>query len=262
MTSASDLPDTTRFYDDLAEYYDLIYVDWEASMRRHGSAIDSMLRRHRPEGPEPPLRLLDVAAGIGTQALPLAALGYDVTARDLSAGAIERLRREAAKRQLTIDAAVADMRVVADSVTGPFDAVIAFDNSVPHLLDDAAVAVALRGFLGLLKPGGVLLLSVRDYDAVNRASTSIHPYGERERAGRKFRLGQEWHWNDPSHYRTTLVIEERVGDRWDERVRTDALYYAISLRRILELMWSAGFADCAVSNVVFFQPVLEGRRAG
>ena len=62
--------DSASFYDDIAKYYDLIYADWERSMRRHGEAISAML------GPEDPgrTRVLDVSAGIGTQSLPLSAL--------------------------------------------------------------------------------------------------------------------------------------------------------------------------------------------
>ncbi len=81
----------SRFYDDLAEYYDLIYPDWERSMARQGEAIDQMLRSLESPKPKEEFRVLDIAAGIGTQTLPLAILGYDVTARDLSGGAVARL---------------------------------------------------------------------------------------------------------------------------------------------------------------------------
>ena len=48
--------DQARFYDDIAEYYDLIYSDWEGSMRRHGAAISAMLGRP----PEPSVRICAV----------------------------------------------------------------------------------------------------------------------------------------------------------------------------------------------------------
>ncbi len=63
-----------QFYDDIAEYYDLIYADWEGSMLRHGAAIAEILDGRVPSR----TRILDVSAGIGTQVLPLAALGYEV----------------------------------------------------------------------------------------------------------------------------------------------------------------------------------------
>ena len=55
---------------------DLIDPDWEAAMERQGDLLSRLL----PQG----CRVLDVAAGIGTQSLPLAAKGYEVVARDLS----------------------------------------------------------------------------------------------------------------------------------------------------------------------------------
>jgi SAM-dependent methyltransferase len=246
----------SSFYDDIAELYDLIYADWEGSMRRHGAAISAMLGRTDGSG----ARILDVSAGIGTQALPLAALGYEVVARDLSAGAIARLRREAESRGLALDADTADMRSVGGSVSGSFDAVIAFDNSVPHLLSDAEIADALRGFADLLVEGGALLISVRDYGLVDRRPTSFHSYGERKRGGRTFRLGQAWKWLDAAHYDTTMIIEREENGVWNEVVRTEARYYAIAIERLLALMRSAGLEAERVADVPFFQPVLRGRR--
>src|SRR5579859_4697440 len=83
---------TRRFYDD-----HLIFRDWEASIHRQAVALDSVIREfwgqdHRT--------ILDVACGIGTQALGLAQLGYTVIASDLSPNAIDRAKYEAAQRGL------------------------------------------------------------------------------------------------------------------------------------------------------------------
>ncbi len=251
--------DQAPFYDDIAEYYDLIYADWESSMDRHGAAISAMLEKPESLRSRSDFRILDASAGIGTQALPLAALGYDVVARDLSSGAITRLSREAEARGLIIDAKAADMRTVGDSVDGLFDAVIAFDNSIPHLLSDDEIAATFLGFSRLLNPGGSLLISVRDYDHVDRTPNSVHLHGERTRAERAFRVSQEWAWLDTSHYQTTMVVEEQLEGRWIDVVRTDAQYYAISITRLLDLMEAAGLVPNRVDEVPFFQPVLRGR---
>ena len=119
--------------------------------------------------------------------MPLAARGFRVTARDLSQGAIARLRREAEARGLTIDAAVADMRSVAESVSDQFDVVVAFDNSIPHLLNDGEIEATFREFRKVLRPSGLCLCSVRDYDTVLRGVPLTLSYGERRRAGEVFR---------------------------------------------------------------------------
>jgi SAM-dependent methyltransferase len=240
-------------YDELAAYYDLVYEDWEAAMRRQGERLSRLL----PAG----ARVLDVAAGIGTQSLPLAAAGYEVVARDLSGGAIDRLRYEAGQRGLVVDAEVADMRHVARGVEGLFDAVIALDNALPHLLTDAEIVEAVRGFRRLLEPDGQLLVSVRDYGAVDRAPRSTHAYGTRSRGGRRYRLSQRWRWTDPERYETTMIVEEEGEERWREVVRASARYYAVPVPRLLDLFAEAGLVAEVEASVDFHQPLIRGRPA-
>jgi hypothetical protein len=251
-----------QFYDDLADYYELIFPDWEGSMARQGAAISEVLLANGPCQSPVGFRVLDAAAGIGTQALPLASAGFEVTARDVAEGAVRRLGHEARSRGLSIDVGRADMRELADSVSGPFDAVICFDNAVPHLLADSEIREAFTGFREVLSRDGLLLLSVRDYDQVDRSPESVHPYGERRKGGKRFRLRQEWAWLDSSHYRTTFFVEEYRDTTWTEVVRTSAQYYAVPVPRLLGLMNEAGFDSRMVSEVPFYQPMLIGRCAG
>ena len=58
--------DPSPFYDDLADHFDLIFVDWEISMERQGSAIAETIQAYGDFPRGKPLRVLDVAAGIGT----------------------------------------------------------------------------------------------------------------------------------------------------------------------------------------------------
>jgi SAM-dependent methyltransferase len=250
-----------RFYDDLAPYYDLIFEDWDASMARQGDAITSLIESElgAPAGSLGAHRVLDAACGIGTQALALAARGFQVTGRDLAPAAVARLEREALARHLIIDAGVADMRSLATTVAAPFDAVIAFDNSIPHLLTDGEILSALDELKQVLRPGGVCLCSVRDYDLVERGGPSTHPYGERVRGSQTFRLRQEWIWEDPLHYQLTLVVERCHASGSSSVLRTTARYYAIPVARLLDLMSEAGLVDCRRLDGVFYQPVLVGR---
>lgn len=243
-------PPADAVYDDLARHYDLIYADWEASMRRQGEVLSALLPSRG--------RILDVAAGIGTQALPLAALGFQVVARDLSEAAIRRLKREAAGRKLEIDAAPADMRSVGTTVDGQFDAIVCFDNSLPHLLTDDDIVTALSHLRGLLRPGAPLLVSVRDYHQVDRGSPSVHPYGERTRGRRAFRLAQTWRWYDEDRYETTMTVEERREGRWAPVLESRTRYYAIPLPRLLALFRRAGLRAERVREPSFYQPVIRG----
>ena len=68
--------ETRQFYEGLAPLYHLIYPDWEQSVQRQARDLDALIREVWGDGTR---RVLDVSCGIGTQALGLARLGYDVT---------------------------------------------------------------------------------------------------------------------------------------------------------------------------------------
>jgi SAM-dependent methyltransferase len=253
--------DTARFYDDIANYYDLIFHDWESSMSRQGEAIDQLIRHELgSEYQAPEISVVDASAGIGTQALPLARKGFRVTARDISPDAIARLQREAAQRSLVIPSAVADMRALHSTVSAQFHVVLSFDNSLPHLLTDADLLAAFREFLSVLRPGGIVLCGVRDYERIDRDETSTHPYGTRWRGGVEYRLRQDWVWRDAAHYDATMVIEEKRVDDWREIVRTTMTYYAVPIARLMEVMSEARFVGIARDDAALYQPVLIGHR--
>ena len=161
------------FYDALAPYYHLIYGDWEAAITRQGAALASLLEIAGVGKDDP---ILDAASGIGTQTLGLLKLGYQVTASDISAGAIARLHAELASRGLVANTYVDDLRTLARTAAGSMAAIIACDNSVPHLLSDSEILQALRSCLRCLRPGGTALFSVRDYARIVRKNPDVRPY--------------------------------------------------------------------------------------
>jgi SAM-dependent methyltransferase len=251
--------ETQQFYDDLASYYHLIFEDWDASMARQGDTlvelITAELGQHTTD-----LRVLDAACGIGTQTLPLAARGFRVAARDLSPAAVVRLQREAEARQVIVDAAVADMRQVTSSVSGSFDIVLVFDNSLAHLLNDNDLRRAFQSFLTVLRPGGLFLCSVRDYDKVQRGVAATHVYGPRQYHGDRFQLRQEWSWDDPMHYQSTFIVDRETSEGVRRELCTVSRFYAVSTERLLELMREAGFQQCRRLDETIYQPILTGRK--
>ena len=254
--------DTTHFYDDLASYYHLIFEDWEASMSRQGVALAELIEAELGITQTKNVRVLDAACGIGTQTLPLATRGFRVVGRDLSRAAVARLQREAEARRLVVDAAVADMRQVSASVSDSFDIVLAFDNSLAHLLNDNDLLAAFQQFVKVLRPGGVFLCSVRDYDKVRRGESATHLYGKRQDRGDIFHVRQEWLWDDPMHYQGTIIIDKETGNGLTRELCSTGRFYAISTGRLLELMVDAGFSDCRRIDETIYQPILTGRKAG
>jgi len=245
---------THSFYDALAPYYHLIYPDWEASSQRQSQALVTILGEF---GIRPGDRLLDAAAGIGTQALGLAAAGYDVSASDVSAGAIDRLVNEATRRRLSIRARVADLRTLSSMFAETFDAVLACDNAIPHLLTDADIASAFAECRKCLPLGEVFIGSVRDYASMERHSPDVRPYSSRTEGGRRYAAEQIWEWDGDQYDLTLRLTEEAPGEAPRHHLfRTR--YYAVTIARLVELLGAAGFAHVERRDGVFFQPLVIG----
>jgi len=241
------------FYDRLAPFYHLLFPDWDASIARQAQALDSVVRARLGDGPK---RVLDVTCGIATQALGLAALGHRVTASDLSPGAVARAREEAARRGLDIPFSVADMRAAHGHHGGGWEVVLSADNALPHLLTDDDIVTALRQFHACLRPGGVCLVSVRDYAAAPRTN-DVQPYAIREADGVRFIVLQHRAWEGERYEMTFYIVEDRGADT----ATTHALrsrYYGVTTDRLLELMRVAGFTHAERLDGVFYQPLLVG----
>jgi SAM-dependent methyltransferase len=245
----------TEFYDRLSPFYHLVYPDWEASVRRQASQLDEMIRDVWGDGVR---TILDAACGIGTQALGLAGLGYELTGGDVSAAALSRATDEARRRGVSIPVAVSDLRTLSAVHPGPFDLVIACDNAIPHLLSDDEIRQAFREMYRCARPGGGCLVSVRDYQAGDM-ETRVVPYGVRRDGSRRYVVFQVWEF-EGAIYDLSMYFAEDEGL---EECRTRVLrtrYYAIPVERLLELVRDAGFTGVRRIDGRFFQPVIVGLR--
>ncbi len=246
---------TIGFYDDLAPTYDLIYADWDQAIERSAAQLHAFIGETWGGRVS---RILDAACGIGTQALGLAALGYDVTASDISPAAVERARQEAAARDVRIDWGTADLRALS-ATHGEHDLVLAWDNALPHLLTDDDILLALREVYRCTAPGGGCLFSVRDYDREPRATPAMIPFGIRQTERGRTAVFQVRDW-DGDYYDMSMYFVEDLDGACTARVARGGRYYAISTDRLLALMRDAGFTDVRRVDEPFFQPALAGTR--
>ena len=70
------------FYDNLATQYDKLFLDWQAATKEQAEILNRIFVNY---GFDNTAKILDCACGIGTQAIGVAALGYNVTASDITA---------------------------------------------------------------------------------------------------------------------------------------------------------------------------------
>jgi glycine/sarcosine N-methyltransferase len=248
------------FYDGLAADYHLVYGDWAASVSRQAQALDRVVTAALDAGPK---RILDCTCGIGTQALGLASLGHDVVGTDLSAQSIERARREAAARGLAIRFEVADVRSLADRFDGEFDVVLSGDNALPHLLSEADLRAGVRGMGAALRPGGLFLASIRDYDRILEDRPTTTPVMAIGADGERRVVFQLWTWSaDGRRYRLELFLLREKADDWTMKRHT-ASCRAVTraeLTRVVEEEAHAVGRWWLPEESGFFQPLFAALR--
>lgn len=256
--------DTTGFYDTLAEDYHLIFADWSAARVWQGRLLDGLIQGTLGASPKD---VLDASCGIGTQALGLAALGHRVFASDLSPSSIARARHEAAASGLSLSGfAVADLRTLSDQISQRFDAVLSCDNALPHLLEDAELSAAARHLHAVLHPGGLLIATIRDYDAAEPKPGEPVPTPVRvlgQAASRRL-VFQVWTWaSDGRSYEVEQFIVKPEGDGW-HTTSARTRYRALKRDELTRVLTAAGFHDVRwqmPETSGFYQPLVTARRA-
>lgn len=245
------------FYESLADSYHLIFDDWNKAIERQAKVLNQLLAS---EVPGHPLAILDCTCGIGTQAIGFATFGHSVVASDLSPAEIARAGKEAAERSLKISFHVSDVTSLAEVTECDFDVVATLDNALPHLtaeqLQKAIPAMALK-----LKPGGLFMASIRDYDAlVVRKPTIQEPafYGSK---GDRRIVHQVWDWVDELRYVVHLYITMASDQEW-RTLHFVSEYRSLLRQELSRALESAGFHSVKwlmPAESGFYQPIILAR---
>jgi SAM-dependent methyltransferase len=133
-------------------------------------------------------RVLDCACGVGLLAVGLALRGFETHASDASPEMVERTRALADRRGARVRART---RAWEELPPEPeFDAVFCVGNSLAHAADRPS---ALAAMAGVLRPGGVLVLTSRNWER-ERAAGSRLEIGDRlvVREGRRALITRAW----------------------------------------------------------------------
>ncbi len=242
------------FYDDLAQWYHLMFEDWKRSIANQGAVLGPILERHTGKNSA---YVLDCACGIGTQTIGLAQRGHIVVGSDLSRPAVARATQEAAMRSLDVTFHVADMRQLSVIPETGFDAVVIADNALPHLLSQSDLEQAVREIAGKLKHSGILLATIRDYDQLISVRPTMQAPAFYGQDGSSRFVHQVWQW-DEDQYSLHLYLTLQNQGRWTVK-HFVSRYRALQRADLNRALHSAGFANIqwlepAVTS--FYQPIV------
>lgn len=227
-----------EFYDGFALDYHLVYGgNWDSAVERQGAALDRLIRDRLPSAKD----VLDCSCGIGTQAIGLARLGYSVCATDISVCEIDRAQAEAERLGASVAFGVADFRDLS-GVTGDFDVVISCDNAIPHLLEEADVVKALQEMRAKLRPGGLLVVTMRDFDQALLDRPAMAPPIVVAGPPRQVvvRL-HDWDAHRPLYTVRYIVLTEKEDD-WAV-VEHKTSYRAITRKELARAASASGFSN-------------------
>lgn len=248
---------TQRFYDNMATQYHKLFLDWQATTQEQAVILDRLFRDY---GFDKKAHLLDCACGIGTQAIGLAGLGYPVTASDISDGELAEARERAAKNSVTIRFEHADFCALDETFAELFDIVIAMDNALPHMLTGEALGTAVKSILGQLRPGGIFVASIRDYDSLLRNKPPYSPpYIHKTDRGQRVSF-QTWEWKNENYRLTQYMIED---ENTLQISKFECEYRATRREELTGLLSANGCCEADwkfPEETGFYQPIVVARK--
>lgn len=248
---------TQTFYDNLAAQYDKLFLDWQSVTQEQAVMLSGIFENY---GFGKTANILDCACGIGTQAIGLARLGYNVTASDISEGELAEAGARAAEVGVSIRFENADFRRLSQTFDAQFDIIIAMDNALPHMLSHAELAEAVTSIANQIAQSGIFVGSIRDYDALLADKPPYSPpYIHRTDNGQRVCF-QTWEWSG-EHYR---LIQYIIDDADSVQVsRFECEYRATRRQELTELFLSAGCREVIwlfPEETGFYQPIVVAKK--
>lgn len=212
------------FYSNLSAYFDEIFPVEEEEL----SFLQGKL------GPRSDL--LDVGCATGSRARCLVAPGRRITGIDLNTDMLALAERCNADPSITFQAMdMADL--TRKFAPGSFDAVLCLGNTLVHQTSLAGIASFIASVRGLLRPGGLFISQIVNFDQGSAGQELVFPLRETDRIKfhRKYVLQ-----TDRALFFSTLV-DKTNGTEYEHAVRL----YPLRRNDLEALLADSGFSQTA-----------------
>ncbi len=217
------------FYQSISAYYDRIFPTDPNTL----SFLDSRAR--------PGSRILDIACGTGGYSIGLAERGHRVTGIDLDRAMIRRARSKARALDGAPDFRIMDMLSMTTALDPGFDLVFCIGNSLVHLETDEQIEQMLADCRSLLRPGGMLIVQIINYDRILAEGLTGLPTLRVQDDAPSLEFHRDYEL-DPDGGMVNFRTELRVGGDEDQRVIRNQIPLRIVTReQLTRLVRAAGF---------------------
>ena len=135
------------------------------------------------------------------------------------------------------------------------------DNALPHMLSPQDLEAAVGSMLDALRPGGLFVASIRDYDSLLKSRPPYSPpYIHRTEQGRRVSF-QTWDWQGELYRLTQYIIE----DEGELRISKFLCDYRATRREELTRLLLAHGCPAAEwrfeAETGFYQPIVAAVKA-
>ena len=224
-------------YDAFSMDYDR-FVNWPA---RLSAELPFLVRQLKSLDTH---QVLDTACGTGMHAIALASQGYQVAGADLSPRMVERARKNAVEAGAEVRFEIAGFGELSKNFgEGSFDALLCLGNSLPHVTSLEHLNMTLSDFASCLRPGGILILQNRNFNAV---------LAKRERWMEPQSHGEgDWEWLFIRFYDfessglitfNVLSLSRQEAGAWTQQIMSTSLL-PLPQALMVEALLDIGFTD-------------------
>jgi predicted RNA methylase len=201
------MPSVTEHYENhLAPVYVWMAGGIDSATTRGQAEVDAACPR--PSGPR---LAVDLGAGFGMHAIPLANIGYSVLAIDSSDTLLDTLDRNVGTRP--IKTIRDDLLLFKRHLDGPAALIVCMGDTLTHLPDRRSVQSLFDDVAESLEDGGTFIVTFRDYSSALIESKRFIPV--RSDANRILTCFLEY---DDGAVTVYDVLNERDGAEWRQRV--------------------------------------------
>jgi len=205
-------------YQSIAAYYDFIFPLKPAQIE--------FATQHIASG-----HIFDIGCATGNLAVELARLGYSVTAIDMDVNMIHLARAKSSQ----VDFRVHDMTNLEIFPASHFDGIVCFGNTVVHLLEDETILDFFTQVQHVLKPDGVFLMQILNYDKILSENLTELPLIDNE----YIRFQRSY-----TPRGRLLDFETQLMIKAENRIIENTIQlYPITQKTLVELLRQAGFQD-------------------
>jgi SAM-dependent methyltransferase len=226
-------------YDTLSQDYHWLYSDYALSGKPSLDENQDVLTEVGLKA-----HILDCSCGIGTLALALAKLGYEVSGSDASPGMVEQAIQTAKNTDVDIPLNCCRWEDLPGHFTERFDLVFCIGNSIGHTRNREEMLRSLEGMRAVLREGGKLVIQSRNWEQLHKEKRRFTHFQWRERGGQRCLPLYVWTFPekfDDAHTIDVVMVFDSGGKA---SIRSYSIvYYPFHVEELVERLRWAGFTE-------------------